>query len=159
MGLEAGITREEFVTLQDNFFGNIDKRLTGGERIPLSVGANGDTIGYQFGFDHEEKSYSLRFDLTRKHDAKAEVLFIWHQVTKKFDDQLEFGRTSQALMRWWNSSHPRHIFRIYVDENERRIFVGRKFSPKQFREDTFRSLISRLIDVIPEVEARVEEGI
>jgi len=155
---QPGITREEFANLPDSFFDNIDKRLTWGYRTPFTVGRNGDTIGYRLGFDHGENSYTLRFDLTRKHNTEAEVLTIWHQVTKKSDNRREFDRNSRALIQWWNSSHPDNVFGIYVDEDERKILVGRRFPVSQFRPVAFRTLISRLIDVIPEVEARVEQG-
>lgn len=152
MGAEQSpITKKEFSSLPDDFFLSIDKRIVSVARLTPSNGTRAP--GYRLLLDYGEESYRLRVDYAHSNVIDRDVIIVWHQIANLGSESPE--TTGKQLVDWWEKEHPYPLFSMAV-KSEGEVLIGLRIRRYLFNKVSPQNLISRLIDLIPEVEAKAK---
>ncbi|OGM16027.1 hypothetical protein A2V56_01445 [Candidatus Woesebacteria bacterium RBG_19FT_COMBO_42_9] len=146
------ITKEEFSSLPDDFFLSIDKRIVSISRLISSNGSGSQNPGYHLIFDYGEKFYSLRVDYAHSNVIDGDVIVVWHQVASLSSESQDAGK---QLVDWWEKEYPDSLFSMAA-RSEGQALIGLRIRKYLFKVVSPQNLISKLIDLIPKVEAKAK---
>jgi hypothetical protein len=150
------ITKEGFSNLSEGFFRAIDRRIDSVSRIRWGNANNHRTHGYYLTVNYGEESYHVGIDLTIPSTSDKETLVFRHQIANIHEGP-EFEDGCQTIINWWEKEHPNSIFRMARARDKQRVLVGITIPAQLLGKSSTKTLIARLIDVIPEVEAKAKQ--
>jgi len=153
---KSPITEEEFSRLPESFFRTIDRRISNVSRIVWDKSNKHQTPGYYLTANYGEEFYHISIDLTIPHVSDKETLVVRHQI-ENLHEGPEFENECQKILNWWNNEHSNSIFGMASARDKRKVVIGIILPAKSLGKASTRTLIARLVDIIPEVEAKARQ--
>ena len=149
-------TQENFLNLPDEYFYSIDKRIVSVSKAISLQNESSQMAGYRLLADYGDISYLLRIGLALKPSTGQEVVVIWHEILN-ISNGPNFESSYQKIVEWWKSTHPMPLFDIGVNTDSKKVLLGIDVPTVSISKISTKNLISRLIEIIPGVEAKVKE--
>lgn len=150
------ITSDNFFKLPLSFFLSIDRRITSVSRVPNVLGEIDHSLGYRLLVDYDKQSYYVRLGLAQNPANGKEVVVIWHNIVN-INASPNLEGNYQKLVDWWKKAHPIPLFKIGMEPESKKILLGVDIPSQSISRSSAKNLISRLVEIIPEVEAKAGE--